>query len=79
MKINTPTSSVQGPVCPIPLSRGEKIVMGHGSGGKLMHDLISKVFLPPIENPILQAANDAGLVNPNNKTQLAISTDSHVV
>ncbi|MGD2156149.1 MAG: hydrogenase expression/formation protein HypE [Anaerolineales bacterium] len=53
--------------------------MGHGSGGKLMHDLIAKVFLPPIENPILQAANDAGLVNPNNKMQLAISTDSHVV
>jgi hydrogenase expression/formation protein HypE len=79
MKINTPTSSVQGPVCPIPLSHGKKIVMGHGSGGKLMHDLIAKVFLPPIENPILQAANDAGLVNPNNKMQLAISTDSHVV
>jgi len=25
--------------------------MGHGSGGKLMHDLIARTFLPSFDNP----------------------------
>lgn len=79
MKIKTPLPTLQGPVCPIPMTHGKKIVMGHGSGGKMMHDLIAKVFLPPIDNPVLHAGNDAGLVNPHDQAHLAISTDSHVV
>jgi hydrogenase expression/formation protein HypE len=64
--------------------------MGHGSGGKLSHDLIQKVFLPPFYNPVLSAGDDAGIVQiGDNKDRskrratyapkLAISTDSHVV
>ncbi len=68
-----------GPVCPVPLAHGEKIVMGHGSGGKMMNDLISKTFLPPLDNPALRAGDDAGVVQANACTQLAISTDAHVV
>lgn len=68
-----------GPVCPVPLQHSEKIMMGHGSGGKMMQDLIAKTFLPPLDNPALRAGNDAGVVNPNPCTQLAISTDAHVV
>jgi len=71
--------SMQGPVCPLPLSHQGTIVMGHGSGGKMSHDLIDRLFLPPFENPVLRAGNDAGLVQPNACTRLAISTDSHVV
>lgn len=71
--------TMEGAVCPVPLQHSEKIVMGHGSGGKMMHDLIAKSFLPPLENPILAAGNDAGVVQPNPCTQLAISTDAHVV
>jgi len=70
---------MQGPVCPVPLSHGGKIVMGHGSGGKMMNDLIRKTFLPPLDNPALRAGDDAGVVQPNACTQLAISTDAHVV
>jgi len=68
-----------GPVCPIPLKHSQKIVMGHGSGGKMMHDLISRTFLPPLDNPVLRAGNDAGVVQPNPCSRLAISTDCHVV
>ncbi|MBT3391779.1 MAG: hydrogenase expression/formation protein HypE [Chloroflexi bacterium] len=71
--------NMQGPVCPVPLRHGKKIVMGHGSGGKLMNDLIKNTFLPPLDNPTLRAGNDAGVVAPNACTQLAISTDAHVV
>ncbi len=69
----------QGPVCPLPLSHAEQIVMGHGSGGKMSHDLIANLFLPSFENPALRAGDDAGVVQPGSGARLAISTDSHVV
>lgn len=71
--------SLQGAVCPTPLPHTEQIVMGHGSGGKMAHNLIRKVFQPPFSNPALDAGDDAGVVALNYCTQLAISTDSHVV
>jgi hydrogenase expression/formation protein HypE len=71
--------SMEGPVCPVPLHHAETIVMGHGSGGKMMNDLIQKIFLPPLDNAVLRAGDDAGVVQPNSCTQLAISTDAHVV
>ncbi len=70
---------MSGPVCPLPLSHGSQIVLGHGSGGKMMNDLIRTTFLPPLDNPALRAGNDAGVVQPNACTRLAISTDAHVV
>jgi hydrogenase expression/formation protein HypE len=70
---------MQGPVCPVPLSHNEQIVMGHGNGGKMSHDLIAKLFFPPFDNPALRAGDDAGVVQPDVCTRLAISTDSHVV
>jgi hydrogenase expression/formation protein HypE len=73
------TLDVQGPVCPVPISRRETIVMGHGSGGKMSHDLVARLFLPPFDNPALRAGDDAGVVSPTACTQLAVSTDSHVV
>lgn len=52
--------------------------MGHGSGGRMSHELIGRVFQRPLDNPALREANDAGVVAvPPGR--LAISTDSHVV
>jgi hydrogenase expression/formation protein HypE len=69
---------VQGAVCPVPLGHAEQIVLGHGSGGRLTHDLIERHFLPAFQNPILAQGNDAGVV-PSPDGRLAISTDAHVV
>ncbi len=69
----------EGPVCPVPIRDRGQVIMGHGSGGKLSHDLITGLFLPPFDNPVLRAGNDAGVVNATPNTRLAISTDSHVV
>jgi hydrogenase expression/formation protein HypE len=68
-----------GPVCPVPLSHKRQIVLGHGSGGKLMKDLIKNTFLPPLDNPVLRAGDDAGVVLVDVGKKLAISTDAHVV
>jgi hydrogenase expression/formation protein HypE len=63
----------------MPLTHTERITLGHGSGGKMMHDLIHNVFQPPLDNPALSAGDDAGVVSPEAGVRLAISTDAHVV
>jgi len=72
----------EGPLCPVPLPHQDRIVLGHGSGGKMSHDLVAHLFLPPFDNPALRAGDDAGVVQPRPSDptlRLAISTDAHVV
>lgn len=71
--------NIEGAACAPPLPHSEQIVMGHGAGGRMSHQLIQKAFLPAFQNPALQAGNDAALVDPGLRQQLSISTDSHVV
>jgi len=73
------TVNIQGAVCAPPLPHGEQIVMGHGAGGRMSHQLIQKAFLPAFQNPALNAGNDAALVMPDSRQRLSISTDAHVV
>lgn len=70
---------VEGPVCPLPRQHHDNIVLGHGSGGKMMADLIQGVFQPPLQNPALDAGNDAGVVQLPDGNRIAVSTDAHVV
>jgi hydrogenase expression/formation protein HypE len=73
----------EGPVCPMPLTHHDQIVMGHGSGGKMSHDLIKRVFLSRFNSPILSAGNDFGkaALPPEASLDgyLSVSTDSHIV
>jgi hydrogenase expression/formation protein HypE len=69
---------ITGAICPVPLTHKEKIVMGHGSGGKMGADLISRTFLPAFDNPALRSGDD-GAVLSVPLGRIAISTDSHVV
>lgn len=73
----------EGPACPLPLQHREKIVLGHGSGGRMTHELIQRVFQSRLLGPELAAGNDyASLLLPSvggNVGRLAVSTDSHVV
>jgi hydrogenase expression/formation protein HypE len=60
------------------------ILLAHGSGGELSHDLVEQLFVRYFHNPILLQLDDAAVVDlPGAKTQglpqLAISTDSYVV
>ncbi len=56
----------------------DRIVLAHGSGGKLSHELVQKMFLPVFDNPVLNQLNDGALVDIGG-TQLVFSTDSFVV
>lgn len=79
MTDNESQVDIQGAYCPIPLHQKSTIMMGHGSGGKMMHDLIADVFVSAFDNPILAAGNDAGGISLENISRAAISTDAHVV
>ncbi len=48
--------------CPVPIGRYEHVVLGHGSGGRLSHELLHKLFLPAFANPALSALGDASIV-----------------
>ncbi len=58
------------------LSSG-KILLGHGSGGRLMHTLIRDLLLKKLNNPILKELSDSALIN--YKDRIAFTTDSFVV
>ena len=73
------TVNMEGAVCAAPLPHNEQIVMGHGAGGRLTHQLIRKAFLPAFDNSALNAGDDAAVLQPRPGLQLSISTDAHVV
>ena len=64
--------------CPLPIGQHETIQLGHGSGGKMMSDLIDKLFLWAFDNPLLRQMDDAAVLDLNG-VRLALSTDSFVV
>lgn len=71
--------TLEVPVCPVPLAHDEKIVLGHGSGGRMTQRLIENIFYPNFENPELMQGNDAAVISNNDFERLAVSTDSHIV
>jgi hydrogenase expression/formation protein HypE len=66
------------PVCPIPISEYPQVLLAHGGGGRLMHNLIGDMFVPEFENPMLSSMHD-GAVFGLGKERLAFTTDSYVV
>jgi hydrogenase expression/formation protein HypE len=67
-----------GSSCPLPLTQHERVVLGHGSGGKLTAQLIDTVFLPAFSNPLLNKLDDQAMLQVNG-SQLAFTTDAFVV
>jgi len=55
----------------------DKILMAHGSGGKLAHELVEKGFVPALSNAILDKLDDSAVFDVSGK--LAFTTDSYVV
>lgn len=56
----------------------KKILLGHGSGGKLSHDLISGLFVKYFDNEILREQTDSALLE-NKIKHIAFTTDSYVI
>jgi len=54
----------------------DKILLGHGSGGRMMHQLIREHFVPKFE---LKSLNDSAVLEGMNYGKIALTTDSYVV
>ncbi|MBA7539575.1 Carbamoyl dehydratase HypE [subsurface metagenome] len=56
----------------------KKILLSHGSGGKLSFNLIKKMFLSNFDNPYLKRLDDGAVLNIEG-LKLAYTTDSYTV
>ncbi|SEF93298.1 hydrogenase expression/formation protein HypE [Parabacteroides chinchillae] len=64
--------------CPIPFTDSDCVLLAHGGGGRMTHQLISRIFYPAFRNPLLEQDHD-GCVFPVSAGRMAYSTDSFVV
>lgn len=71
-------TTLPGAACPLPIFQHDRIVLGHGSGGKLTAQLIENVFLPAFGNSALNKLDDQAVLSVNG-SRLAFTTDSFVV
>ena len=55
----------------------DRILLAHGSGGKLSHDLVEKNLVSILKNPLLNRLDDSAIME--LKGRLAFTTDSYVV
>lgn len=64
--------------CPISIQQYPQVLLAHGGGGRLMHQLIEQLFIPAFGNATLNARQDAATIALNGQN-LAFTTDSYVV
>ena len=55
----------------------DRILLAHGSGGRLAHDIIRNSFVSSLSNPVLAQLDDSAVIEPAGR--LAFTTDSYVV
>ena len=68
----------EGYTCPVPIRLTDAVMLGHGSGGTLSHDLLKRLFLPELGKAAPRLLDDSGIVMIDGQ-RYAITTDSHVV
>ena len=64
--------------CPFPIQNYPQVLLAHGGGGKLMHQLIGKMFLPAFKNDLSDPQHDSCVFDVSGQ-RLAFTTDSFVV
>lgn len=45
--------------CPMPINEFPKVLLAHGGGGRLMHQLIQKMFVKSFGEDALQVVHDS--------------------
>ena len=81
-KADAPTAAIPFGACPLPKSRYDQILLGHGSGGLLTAELIQRIFLPGFANDVLGALEDQATVivgTGATAARVAFTTDAFVV
>jgi len=56
----------------------DRILLEHGGGGLLSHELIAEVFLPLLKNPCLERLEDSAVLRVGDQL-LCFTTDSYVI
>jgi hydrogenase expression/formation protein HypE len=64
--------------CPLPITEYKNVLLAHGGGGKLSHQMIQKMFVSQFKNDFLEPLHD-GAIFPAGNIRLAFSTDSYVI
>ncbi|MHB1509692.1 MAG: hydrogenase expression/formation protein HypE [Acidimicrobiales bacterium] len=64
--------------CPAPLRDHDRVVIGHGGGGRLSGELVANLFLPAFGVDPSEALHDAATIELGGQ-RVAFSTDSYVV
>jgi hydrogenase expression/formation protein HypE len=64
--------------CPAPRTKGDRIGVAHGGGGRATQRLIDEVFRPHFANDALNALHDGATLTAGS-VRLAFTTDSYVV
>jgi hydrogenase expression/formation protein HypE len=73
------SATITGSVsCPIPVMQHDRVVLGHGSGGKLSAALLKHHFLPHLQSHALSQLGDGAVVSAGAQ-RLVLSTDTFVV
>ena len=76
--MSSDAAGVFAPSCPLPLAGSDRILLGHGSGGKMTAELIARCFLPAFGNAYLDKLDDQAVVAVDG-ARLAFTTDAYVV
>ena len=61
------------------MRKPERILLGHGSGGRLTRELVKGLFLPALENPFLSELSDSAVLPELPAGRPALTTDAFVV
>ena len=58
--------------------KDDKIILDHGAGGRMSHNLIADVMLPVFDNPVLSQLDDGAILDIDGM-RIAFSTDTFTV
>ena len=73
------TVNLENYSCPMPLDHKDKVVLSHGSGGRMTKNLITSIFQKYFSNPILDRENDFADFKVDECSRIVVSTDGHIV
>jgi hydrogenase expression/formation protein HypE len=67
-----------GFVCPLPMTEYKNILLAHGGGGTISHQLIKNMFVSQFKNKLLEPLHDGATFSIDG-AKCAFSTDSYVI
>jgi len=73
-----PITDMADLTCPVLAPADDRILLGHGGGGRLTQQLLERLFLPAFANAALEARHDGAVIEAGG-ARLAFSTDGYVV